>query len=99
MIQLSIPLSRNTDPITSHRAAERVSKTIPHHEATIYAAICEAGDDGLTYKEIAEIAFMEPVQVARRLKGMEQRLLITRYLNEFKEPAEVRDGCAVWWKR
>lgn len=19
--------------------------------------------------------------------------------NEFKEPAEIRDGCAVWWKR
>jgi hypothetical protein len=31
--------------------------------------------------------------------AMESRKLITRHLNEFKDPAEIRNNCAVWWRR
>lgn len=97
-LAIDFPLARTRDPVTSHKAAERAQGFKAKHEATIFGAICEAGDKGLTYKEIAAATGMEPVAVARRLSGMESRRLITRHCNEFKEPAEVRGGCAVWWK-
>ena len=102
-MQMSIdffaPLARRTDPVTSVKAAERTSQFKAKHEATIYAAICEAGPEGATYREIAQMTGMEPVAVARRLSAMEGRMLITRNCNEFKDPAKVRDGCAVWFRR
>jgi len=100
MNQLAIDfnqLSRRSDPVTSKRAAERTSGFKAKHEGAIYAAICES--EGLTYKEIARLTGLEPVAVARRLSAMETRQLITRNCNEVKEPAEVRDGCAVWRKK
>lgn len=92
-------LCRSTDSVTSRSAAEKASKFTGKHEAAIYAAICDSGGRGMTYREIAKATGMEPVAVARRLGAMERRLLVSRFMNEFKEPAEVREGCAVWWRK
>ena len=71
-----IPLFRSTDPSTSRDAAARVPEFRASHEAAIYAAICEAHPWGVTYREIAFYAGLEPVAVARRLVAMERRKLL-----------------------
>lgn len=96
-IAMTFDLARRTDPITSANAAEKAQGFRKKHEATIYGAIVDAGPHGATYREIAALTGMEPVAVARRLKGMESRQIITRYLDSSGVPAEVRDGCAVWF--
>lgn len=90
------PLSRKTDPHTSHDAAARADTFRAIHEAKIYRAICEA-EDGATMNEIASVTNLEPVQVGRRLSAMGYRGLITRveiYPGRFNS----RNGCAVWWQ-
>ena len=97
--QLSLPLARNSDPQTSHEAAERVPSFRAKHEAAIFGALHEAGDKGGTYKEIASFCGLEPVQVNRRLAGMCDRGLIERNELgcEYLTPIfEKRGGCCVW---
>ena len=91
-------LFRNTDPHTSHEAAAKVDTFKAGHEAKIYEAICNEVL-GLNHREIAYIKQMEPVQVGRRLKGMERRKLITRRRNEVTGKYLERDGCALWFRR
>lgn len=101
MNQLSIfdaPLARARDPQTSHDAAARVDTFKASHEAAVFAAICDAGERGATYREIALAARMEPVAVARRLKAMEARGLIQRSALTDCSGFESRNGMAVWWK-
>lgn len=98
-IEFDAPRARRSDPETSYKAAERAATFRAKHEAQIFAAISDAGEVGCTYKEIAHITKMEPVAVARRLSAMGERKLITRHRNEFGEPAEIRNGCAVWWRK
>ena len=100
-------LARNTDPHTSHDAAQLALDFVASHEAKIYAAIC--GADGLNYREIAFIAKLEPVAVARRLKAMERRKLIERREASYAELTariyvpratiyKQRDGMALWFR-
>ena len=91
------PLSRRSDPETSHAAAEKSADFRAKHEARIFGAIFDAGEKGATYKEIAAATGMEPVAVARRLKGMERRGLIERSALTDCSGFESRDGCACWW--
>lgn len=98
-LAIDFPLARACDPVTSHKAAERAQGFKAKHEATIFGAICEAGDNGATYKEIAKMTGMEPVAVARRLKGMERRGLIERCPLMDCSGFESRNGMALWWKR
>lgn len=81
------PLARRSDPPTSHAAAERAVTFKSRHAAQIFAALLEH-PDGLTYREIAAIAQLEPVAVGRRMK-------------ELRETAGVyadgeRNGMQVW---
>lgn len=101
-MQLAIDFNagaRRTDPMSSHRAAERAVSFKAKHEATIFAAISDAGERGATYKEIAHITKMEPVAVARRLSAMGERKLIERRSNGRPDDYVARGGCAVWWRR
>lgn len=91
-------LARRHDPQTSHKAAEKAEAFRAKHEATIYAAICDAGSHGATYREIAAATGMEPVAVGRRLSAMGKRGLIYRNPNTDASGMEARDGCAVWRK-
>lgn len=83
-----VRLARKRDPQTSHDAAQRASTFAATHAAKIYAAICEG--KGLTYRDIARIANLEPVAVARRLSAMEEKGLIRR--------EGEREGMGQWWK-
>lgn len=101
-INFTPPRARRTDPVTSHQAAEKAQRSQAHHEATIYNAICEAGPLGANYKEIAQMANMDPVKVARRLSAMGERKLIERRVKEGAVRGDdwmAREGCAVWFRR
>ena len=97
MMQLDLPLARNSDPVSSHDAARGTISFRARHEATIFCAIEDAGSQGATYREIADMTSMEPVAVARRLAGMERRGLIKRWANAIGG-YEQRDGMCVWRK-
>lgn len=95
-------LHRKRDPQTSVKAAQRVEEFRKRHEAEIYAAICDAGSRGATYREIAAVTGMEPVAVGRRLSAMGKRHLIERRLKRDStkpDDWQERDRCAVWWKK
>ena len=96
-LSFSAPLSRRSDPETSRAAAEKSADFRAKHEARIFGAIFDAGEKGATYKEIAAATGMEPVAVARRLKGMERRGLITRAALYDCSGFESRDSMAIWW--
>ena len=101
MTQLEL-LYRRTDPSTSHDAAANVPAFRAGHEALIYDALCNA-PHGLTYREIAAIAKLEPVAVGRRLKGMERRKLVERRIVNVATDCdpwtlETRAGMCVWRK-
>lgn len=92
--------ARRADPKTSHAAAERVASVVGDHDRRILSAIKAAGERGATYKEAAAICGLDPVAVARRLKGMERQRLIARRVLPAADTEhgafEQRDGCAVW---
>ena len=94
MMQLEFPLHRRTDPQTSRDAAANVDTFKAGHEAKIFDALSNA-QSGLTYREIATVARLEPVAVARRLKGMERRKLVKRRTNG-EGAYEQRAGMCVW---
>lgn len=76
MNQLALPLARNTDPATSHRAAARAREFVASDEGRILGQL--HGRASLTYREIAALAKMEPVAVARRMKGLERKGCVRR---------------------
>ena len=92
------PLSRRSDPETSHVAAEKSASFRAKHEARIFGALFEAGDRGMNYREIAAATGMEPVAVARRLKGMERKGVITRSALSDCSGMESRNGMCIWFK-
>ena len=91
------PLARKRDPQTSKDAAEHSDTFRAKHEARIFGALVDAGDKGMTYREIAAATGMEPVAVGRRLKGMERRGVIERAPLSDCSGFEARDGMAIWW--
>lgn len=80
-------LSRSTDSQTSKKAGEKTKEFRARHISKIWGCLKDQGPK--TYKEIALLIGMEPVQVARRRKEMEENHLI-----EVLE--ETRNGCALW---
>ena len=65
--ELRIPRARNTDPVTSHAAANAVDFAGAHYKA-IYEALLLAGPSGKD--RIANWANLDPVQVSRRIPEM-----------------------------
>ena len=84
----SKPLARRNDPETSKDAAERASRFVGKHEATIFAWLCGCHPAGQTYRQIASGTGLEPVAVARRMKGLQGRAGV--YADG------KRDGMQVW---
>ena len=102
MSQFSLPFStpplyRISDPATSRTAADKAASFLAKHEERILGALRDAGKKGMTYREIAAATGLEPVAVARRLKGMERRGLITRSALYDCSGFSSRNGMAIWW--
>ena len=66
--------ARNSDPVTSHQAADQVTTTSKHFQS-IHLALIEHGPMGKD--EIAYRADMEPNAVARRLPELQKLGLVT----------------------
>lgn len=62
--------ARRTDPITSHDAAARKSMRPSSHGAKIRLALMQMPDRQGTSYEIAEVAKLTQVQVARMMKTL-----------------------------
>jgi len=85
-------LSRNTDPITSHDAADEATKKIPQLNKLILDCLesnKRAGGNGMTSKEIAEAVNRSHVAVSPRMKPLEQRGMVRR-------TERHRDRSIVW---
>jgi predicted ArsR family transcriptional regulator len=66
--------ARNSDPVTSHQAADQVT-TASKHFQIIHLALIEHGPMGKD--EIAHFADLEPNAVARRLPELQKLGLVT----------------------
>lgn len=93
VVHADMPRARRLDVATSHAAAEKAAKFAGKHEATCFAAICDAGDYGCTYLEIALKTGMEPVAVGRRLGAMGSS---KRRPAVIRRNGQKRGGCMVW---
>ncbi len=87
----SAPLARNTDAVTSHKAAEKVTFKGEHHRK-IYEAL-KTMKDG-TFYEIAEVAGMDAPAVWRRLNELEKTGKILPTGGERRGPTGRL--CRVW---
>lgn len=65
-------LARRADPATSKQAAERTVAFVGKHESAIFGYLIEH-PEGATYREVAAGTGLEPVAVARRMKGLRER--------------------------
>lgn len=70
--QLSLPLARRTDPPSSHRAAEAITRS--GQRAAQKLAVLQALQrfDGSTSRELSELAGLDRYAVARRLPELER---------------------------
>jgi len=66
-------LARNTDPVTSHQAADYVNVT--KREAEVLAVL-EAAEFGLTTNEIAKYLGRSLVSISPRLKPLVIKMLV-----------------------
>ncbi len=89
MMQLEIPLARQTDPSTSHAAAGKAAEFKARHIALIWDLLTSWKSFGWTPREIAAKLQMDYHAVQRRGAEMERKGLITR-------GNDVRDNQKVW---
>lgn len=78
---MQLGYSRNTDPITSHAAADRIDGKIPNLNKQVLQCLEDnkrAGGTGLTSKEIAEGLGLAHVTVSPRMKPLEVRRMVVR---------------------
>jgi len=81
-------LARNTDPETSHKAAEKVKHSMRRQSIASKVYECLKESDGLNFHEIAKLTGLKDEQVWRRLSDLK---------NEgFIEQRGERDGCGIW---
>ena len=88
-------LARNSDPQTSHKAAQHVSVFANNHHKRIYEAL-QTMKDG-TFYEIADRCGLQPPSVWRRLNEMEKDGLIQPTGEERRGPTGRM--CRVWRAR
>jgi len=83
-------LSRRSDPPSSKRAAREVmeSGTVKNHEDIIIDLLRMY--PGRTTKQLAELGPLDRVQIARRMKKLEEKNLV-------KRTCEGSGDCK-WWK-
>ena len=66
----AVPLARNSDPETSHRAAKDATPRANTHRAKALAALREAGPNGLTDFELAERTGIAQTSIGVRRKEL-----------------------------
>jgi hypothetical protein len=88
---MSTALARNTDPVTSHMAADRSKSFAPTHCSQIMAVLLQ---DVATAARISELTGLTVVQIDRRLPELERRGF-ARPVEVFGHPLIV-GGYRVW---
>jgi len=89
------PLARDSDPITSHEAAEKMVKSgkLIGQEHQVYDAIIYSfavlDADNFTAKELSKWTDSDYYMIQRRLSGL-------HYKGKIERTGEKRNGCAVW---
>lgn len=71
MTHIAAPLARNTDPITSHMAADSAAKFNQSHADRILAALRQQGPS--TAHELEKASGLTVVQIDRRLIEIERQ--------------------------
>lgn len=88
------PRSRNTDPVSSHEAAERQRKGKANTDAMrVLQTIRKA--PGSTSAEIAAICGLDRHAVARRCPDLEERQLVKR--GEIRKCKAHGTNAVTWW--
>lgn len=88
------PRARNTDPATSHIAAERAKRFADSHAGRILEALRHGFSDGMCAEEIGEITGLTVVQVDRRTIELQRKGLIR--VRQVGGQDEIRWGMRVW---
>ncbi len=83
---MSDALSRNTDPSTSHEAAESIVGSLPKLEAVVLTAL-KAAPNGATSTELAQALDLSLVTVSPRLRPLANRGLIVATAFRRKGPS------------
>lgn len=79
------PRARRSDPLSSHEAADKVSRSGRARLQAQHALALVREYPGSTSKELAELSGMDRYALARRLPELEQGGLITRTSEGSKE--------------
>ena len=89
------PLSRNRDPVTSFKAADKLAKSGKY--LTQKEAVLEAlrRNNGATSAELAAYMGVDRYLTARRLPDLERDALVTKGLE--RECKVTEDACVTWW--
>ena len=77
MTDLSLPLCRASDPITSFEAAYRVKEFQADHCTRILAALKRMGQAGA--EQIAAMTGLQAYQIRKRLSDLQKRDLVQPY--------------------
>ena len=95
MTRLIAPLSRNSDPLTSHRAADRAKRFVPDHKSAILGVLWRP----MIAPEIGKFTGLSVVQVDRRMPELQAAGLVRLTGRErehdgssFREWAKVLDN-------
>lgn len=89
------PRARNTDPVTSHMAAERAERFASSHSGRILAALRSFyGKRGMTAEHIGNLTDLTVVQIDRRLPELQRKGLAR--VRQVGGVDEVRNGMRVW---
>lgn len=88
------PRSRNTDPSSSHEAAERQRKGKANTDALAVLA-CVKTMPGSTSAELSAFYGLDRHMVARRLPDLEERQLVKR--GEIRKCKAHGTSAVTWW--
>lgn len=89
MTDLSLPLCRASDPITSFEAADRVKEFQADHCTRILAALKRMGQAGA--EQIAVMTSLDAYQVRKRLSDLQKRDLVQPYQETRRTSAGRRE--------
>ena len=91
---LASPRARNTDPASSHEAANRQRRGRANSDGMIVLA-CVRTMPGATSAELAMFYGLDRYMVARRLPDMEERGLVHR--GEIRKCKAHGTNAVTWW--
>ena len=94
MNTLAVPRARNSDPVTSHRAAEASMRFAESHANRILHVIRNGFHDGMCAEEIGEACGLTVVQVDRRTIELQRKGLIRVRQVDGKD--QIVHGMRVW---